>query len=60
MRTRLSILLLTAAAMNAAFAQSAGKSAPAWHISEARGVEKSAKLEDYRGKWVIVDFWGFW
>lgn len=37
-----------------------GKLAPALNITEARGISKTAKLEDYRGKWVVVDFWGYW
>jgi thiol-disulfide isomerase/thioredoxin len=37
-----------------------GKELPAWTITDARGVSKNVTLADYRGKWVLVDFWGHW
>ncbi|MEK7469969.1 MAG: hypothetical protein AAB074_21585 [Planctomycetota bacterium] len=37
-----------------------GKEFPAWKISDARGVAKTAQPADYRGKWVLIEFWGFW
>ena len=37
-----------------------GKPAPEWVIKEARGVDKSVKLSDYKGKWVLLEFWGYW
>lgn len=37
-----------------------GKPAPEWNITSARGMQTSAKLADYRGRWVVLDFWGFW
>jgi len=37
-----------------------GKSLPPWSLTEARGVEKTMKLSDYKGKWVLIEFWGFW
>ena len=37
-----------------------GKPAPAWEITAARGVKPHAKLSDYKGKWVYLEFWGFW
>jgi thiol-disulfide isomerase/thioredoxin len=37
-----------------------GKELPAWYIADARGVKKDVTLADYRGKWVLVDFWGYW
>jgi hypothetical protein len=38
-----------------------GKRLPAWKVTEARGLplEKTA-LENFRGKWLLVEFWGFW
>ena len=37
-----------------------GKTPPGWTITDARGVKSSVKLSDYKGKWVYVEFWGFW
>ncbi|AGA31480.1 redoxin domain-containing protein [Singulisphaera acidiphila] len=37
-----------------------GKEPPAWHITDARGVSKDVRLSDFKGKWVVIDFWGFW
>ncbi len=37
-----------------------GKTLPPWTIADARGVPKTISLDDYKGKWVLVDFWGYW
>ena len=37
-----------------------GKELPPWSLADARGVKKGVTLADYRGKWVLVDFWGYW
>jgi thiol-disulfide isomerase/thioredoxin len=37
-----------------------GKEPPLLTITDARGVPKTVKLSDYRGKWVILDFWALW
>jgi thiol-disulfide isomerase/thioredoxin len=37
-----------------------GKPAPAWHITDARGVPKNVQPADFRGKWVVLEFWGYW
>ena len=37
-----------------------GKTPPEWMIADARGVKKDVKLADYKGKWVYLEFWGFW
>jgi len=37
-----------------------GKEAPPLHITDARGVSKDMKLADFKGKWVVLDFWGYW
>jgi thiol-disulfide isomerase/thioredoxin len=34
-----------------------GKEPPALQITDACGVDKNVKLADYRGKWVLLDFW---
>ncbi|WP_148598339.1 TlpA family protein disulfide reductase [Aquisphaera giovannonii] len=37
-----------------------GKEPPALHVTDARGAKKDVKLSDYKGKWVLMEFWGFW
>lgn len=37
-----------------------GKPPPAWNVTDARGVDKAVQLADYKGKWVLLEFWGFW
>lgn len=37
-----------------------GKEPPPLQITDARGVAKSVQPKDYRGKWLILEFWGFW
>jgi hypothetical protein len=41
-------------------ARHVGKTPPAWHVTDARGPKKDVKLSDFKGKWVLVEFWGFW
>jgi hypothetical protein len=41
-------------------AQHKGKTPPTWHVTDARGVKKTVNLADFKGKWVLVEFWGFW
>jgi thiol-disulfide isomerase/thioredoxin len=43
-----------------AIAKLKGKLAPEWVIADARGAKADVKLSDYKGKWVFIDFWGFW
>ncbi len=37
-----------------------GKTLPPWHVTDARGVTKDVKLSDFKGKWVLLEFWGYW
>jgi len=37
-----------------------GKPFPDWNPADARGVDKKVKVADFKGKWVLVDFWGYW
>ena len=37
-----------------------GKAPPAWTVTDARGAEPTVALADLRGKWVLLEFWGFW
>ncbi len=40
------------------YRQHYGKSPPRWHAVDARGVDKDVELSAFRGKWVLLDFWG--
>jgi thiol-disulfide isomerase/thioredoxin len=44
----------------AKFTRLIGKPAPAWHFSDARGVSKEVQPTDFKGKWVVLEFWGYW
>lgn len=35
-----------------------GEKPPPWHVLDARGVKKDVQIADFKGKWVLVDFWG--
>ena len=37
-----------------------GKPAPDWNITDARGVPNNAKPSDFKGKWVLIEFWTYW
>jgi hypothetical protein len=37
-----------------------GKVPPQWNVTDARGVKKDVKLSDFKGKWVLLEFWGYW
>jgi hypothetical protein len=37
-----------------------GKKPPDWVIADARGVKADVKLADYKGRWVFLEFWGYW
>jgi len=41
-------------------ARHVGKAPPAWNVTDARGLKPTVKLEDLKGKWVLLEFWGFW
>jgi hypothetical protein len=36
------------------------RTVPKLTVTDARGVAKTVKLSDYKGKWVLLEFWGFW
>ncbi len=38
----------------------AGQPPPEWHVLAARGLSKDVGPKDFRGKWLLLDFWGFW
>jgi hypothetical protein len=35
-----------------------GKQPPPWHITDAKGVAKDARLSDFKGRWAVLYFWG--
>jgi thiol-disulfide isomerase/thioredoxin len=37
-----------------------GKPAPRLEPTDARGVSKTVQIADYKGKWVALEFWGYW
>jgi thiol-disulfide isomerase/thioredoxin len=37
-----------------------GKEPPPWRVTGARGINQDVQLADFRGRWVVIDFWGFW
>jgi hypothetical protein len=41
-------------------ARHVGKAPPPLHVTDARGLKKGVQLADLKGKWVLIEFWGFW
>ncbi len=37
-----------------------GRPPPGWTVSEARGLDPATTLADFRGRWVVLVFWGYW
>lgn len=37
-----------------------GRDPPPLHFTAARGVPETFSLSDLRGKWVVIEFWGYW
>ena len=35
-----------------------GRRPPSWHVTDARGASKDVRLDDFKGKWLLLDFWG--
>jgi thiol-disulfide isomerase/thioredoxin len=52
--------LQTVEAKATPIAKHKGKAPPKWHVTDARGVKKEVSLDDYKGKWVLVDFFTHW
>ena len=36
-----------------------GEKPPRFHVTDSRGVSKDTQLSNFKGKWVLVDFWNF-
>src|SRR5262249_21966491 len=43
-----------------ALARRYGQPAPALHVTDAKGIRKDITLADFRGKWVLLEFWATW
>lgn len=43
-----------------AIAKLKGKECPTWTALATRGMKADAKLSDFKGKWVYLEFWGHW
>lgn len=43
-----------------AIAKLKGKECPNWTALATRGMKADAKLSDFKGKWVYLEFWGYW
>jgi len=41
------------------FTKHYGERAPDWYAVDARGISKDATIADFRGKWLLIEFWGF-
>jgi hypothetical protein len=42
-----------------ALSNSVGKTLPDWTVTDVRNAKKDVKLADFKGKWVLLEFWGF-
>ena len=40
------------------FAKLAGGPPPSWHVDDAQGVARDVQASDFRGKWLLIEFWG--
>ncbi|HET6327874.1 MAG TPA: TlpA disulfide reductase family protein, partial [Planctomycetaceae bacterium] len=40
------------------YTQHYGEKVPRWYAVDGRGVRKDAQASDFKGKWLLVDFWG--
>jgi hypothetical protein len=41
------------------YTKSYGRKPPRWHLVDTHGVPRDVQLSDYKGKWVLLEFWGF-
>ena len=37
-----------------------GKPLPEWRASSARGIAPDTSPADFKGRWLVLAFWGFW
>lgn len=42
-------------------AMNRGRKVDDWNVTAARGVDlEASQIEDFKGQWLLVEFWGFW
>ena len=37
-----------------------GNTPPRWQVTAARGLDSDVVLDDLKGRWVLLEFWGYW
>ncbi|HXJ59832.1 MAG TPA: carboxypeptidase-like regulatory domain-containing protein [Verrucomicrobiae bacterium] len=37
-----------------------GKAPPPWHVTAAQGAPRDVQPNDYLGRWLLVEYWGYW
>jgi hypothetical protein len=42
-----------------ALSNSVGKTLPDWTVTGVHNAKSDVKLADFKGKWVLLEFWGF-
>lgn len=40
------------------YRERSGRRPPKWYVTDAKGVRKDVGIEDFKGKWVLLYFWG--
>lgn len=40
------------------YTQRFGEASPEWHITDSEGLGPNTRVADFRGKWLLIDFWG--
>ena len=37
-----------------------GKKPPELTVTDARGLNKDVRISQFAGRWLLIEFWGFW
>jgi len=43
-----------------AIERQSGKAPHPWNVTDARGLRKDVKPTDFKGRWLLVEFWTYW